>query len=130
VDAIWCARACPCQDRVVIPRMPPACPAFRRFTIGRLSWSRRYRTIPTLMVFSAPRRLADDGAATRLLAHEVVRFAGETIPPCGDVARPRENARGDSVEYDVCPRWGRSAGSVKRGHQRYGPIRPTTSWRR
>src|SRR4030088_1294672 len=62
-------------------------------------------TIPTLSVFKRPDGSPVTVPARRLLAHELVRFAGEPVAPV--VAPPRVAAQtaaeAISVEYDVLP---------------------------
>jgi len=69
------------------------------------SGRRRYRTIPTLSVFMRPDGSAMTVPPRRLLAHEIVRFAGEPVAAVVATSRVAAQTAAEAivVEYEVLP---------------------------
>ena len=88
-------------------------------------------TIPTLAIFKRPDGKPMTVPPRRLLAHEIVRYAGEAVAAVVATSRvlAQTAAEAIAVDYEVLPSvvdpvWRRSS----RARRWCGPRRPTTSW--
>ena len=87
-------------------------------------------TLPTLAIFKRPDGKPMTVPPRRLLAHEIVRYAGEAVAAVVATSRVLAQTAAEAIEidYEVLPSVVDPVEAVKSAHPWYGPRRPTTSW--
>ena len=87
-------------------------------------------TIPTLAIFKRPDGKPMTVPPRRLLAHEVVRFAGEAVAAVVATSRVLAQTAAEAIGSTTrcCRRWSIPSRRSNPARRWCGPRRPTTSW--